>query len=167
MRFYAAIILFLVLLSLSSCSTIGRVEEIIGSKEGVEIVNSHSGTVSISVSGGDDSFVSSEIFQEALIKTINNFELFDRATAEHSENYKLTVVILSMYHGGLAFTHYTTTLWSLADSKGVEIWSSKFESEGKSSNFGGAARSKISAEDSARKAIELGVTMLSALELPS
>ena len=70
-----------------------------------------------------------------------------------------------MVHSFFGHEYYVTSLWTLSNSDGEELWSETIESTGESNTFAGVSRMRESAERAAKASIELGVTRLSALDL--
>jgi len=154
-----------VVLLMAACSTSGRVSEIAGTRDTIAMTHRHEASVSVFVTGGDESFVSSKTFGESLVRTIESTGLFSSATLAGSGTYDLSVVILSMTHSWWGDEYSVSSLWTLSSADGKEIWSETIGGTGTSDIMGGNARMRESSERAAKSAIEMGVAKLSALEL--
>lgn len=154
-----------VLFLVAGCSTVGRVNEVAGNQEQIKLVNRFTNSVSVTVSGGDERFVSSKVFSAALIKTIRDTRLFQSASTAKGGDYELSVVILSMSHPFLAFVANMSSLWTLRTPDGKELWSETIKASGHSSAFGGVQRIRASYEGAARAVIENGLSEVSALNI--
>jgi hypothetical protein len=147
------------------CSTKGQVSEVIGAPASITVTNQFDKSILVLVSGGDDSYVSSEVFAESLVTTLNDIELFKSASLTQDGGYNLSVTILGMVRSFFGHESYVTSLWTLSTSEGEELWSETIESTGESNTFAGVSRMRESAERAAKATIELGVTKLSTLDL--
>jgi len=155
-----------VLLLIISCSYNARVPELIANRGDLSVKERHPYNVSVAVIGGDETFVSSEIFANALVTSLNDSKVFTNASMTQTPgSLDLVVLILSAIHGGLGFNHIMTSKWILKDVDDNEIWSSTVEAKGYSSNFSGILRYRNSAEGAARAVIIEGISKLSSLDL--
>ena len=150
---------------ISSCSNKARLQELVQSSSDLSIHTRHEGELSVIVMGGDKSYVSSEVFEDALIKSLNDSKLFTLATKKSLTNdYTLLVIILSAYHNGWGNNNDISTKWIFKDKNGKEIWSRNLKAKGHSKSITGA-RFQESAENAAKSAIIKGMVELEALKL--
>jgi len=155
-----------ILLTIVACSARARIPKLVASTSDFSIENRHKNNVSVTVIGGDEQFVSSSAFAEALVNSLNSSKVFANAsTTSSSGDYDLIVIITSAIHGALWYNHYISAKWILKDADGSEIWSDTIKAKGHSNYIGGLGRSQRSAERAAKSVIMIGVSKLSSLEL--
>jgi len=164
MSLFRNILIMLMLLCVTACSMVGRIEKVRPDPDEIVIDFRHSGSVLIRVAGGDDGFVSTETFAQALADSINATGVFETATFSGSTTYELRVMILDEDHSGLGYDHWTSSEWMLRDSDGMEIWRQKIDGKGHAIHFGGADRVRSSAERSSRAVIAAGISELGQLQ---
>lgn len=160
-----SISIFLVLINLTACSMMGRIEEVRPDPANLVVGHRHSGSVIVRVAGGDDQFVSRATFEQALIDSINATKVFESAFLSGTAPYELRVMTLQKTHSVFGGDHWTSTEWMLRDSSGTEIWRQKIEGKGEAMHFGGTDRLRSSAERSSRAVISEGISALGKLKL--
>lgn len=165
MHIVKTISILLLLINITACSMVGRLEEVRPDPANLIVSHRHSGSVIVRVAGGDDQFVSRATFEQALIDSINATKVFESASLSGAAPYELRVMTIQKKHSTMGGDHWTSTEWMLRDSNSTEIWRQKIEAKGESMQFGGTDRLRSSAERSSRAVISKGISALSKLKL--
>ena len=155
--------LFIVVIIVSGCSILPRIEEVVPQTKEVTIVNHHNADVRIDVTGGDELSVSSEFFRSALMQTLNTNQVFSSAKTQGDSQYEIIVLILSIEKSWA--TVEMVSLWILRTSDGTEVWSESIEGNGSSSSISGAERVRAATEGAVKATIIKGVENLNQLSL--
>ena len=160
-----ALVVFILAITTYGCSKIGRIENLVISPSDLKLENKHDSIVSVEVIGGDMRFVSSELFKSSLIKSLNNTGVFRASPDKNNAHYKLSVIMLRSENYSMGSDYIITSKWILSDNSGNIIWSESVTGNGSSSEFGGHARIRASAERASKDTITNGINKLSQLSL--
>lgn len=158
--------LLLVALTIAACSTKARVPRLVPDQEDLSLSKTHPHRVAVTVTGGDEQFVSNATFSKAVLTALTDHQVFAKAApAPASSDYILLILINSSGPHPIGFTHFMRTRWVLVDAGGNELWTEDIEGYGQSNNLSGVKRAQLSAERAAKDVITAGVAKLSALDL--
>lgn len=143
----------------------------------VTVAKKHPQSVSVEVTGGQQtdamgkSQISNEDFAQALEQAITQSQTFASVTKGGAQNYRLSVVIVSLDQPsfGLTFNVKMEAGWTLKRTDtGATVWQESIRSEstaGPSDAFAAVARLRMATEGAARNNIAQGLTKISQLNL--
>ncbi|MFT5325706.1 MAG: hypothetical protein ACI8P0_003578 [Planctomycetaceae bacterium] len=159
------------------CATSAKTMAMMPNPSQIQLVNHHSGSVEVAVSGGKEtnplwtSQISSQNFEQALSRAVQESEVFSAAAPSGQGAYRLDVALGNTKQPmvGLAMTVGMTSHWKLSrTSDQAVVWQDTIQASYKAAfteHVVGTERLRKANEGAARESIREGLKRLSNVQL--
>ncbi|MDA0807746.1 MAG: hypothetical protein O2983_11850 [Planctomycetota bacterium] len=176
-RFALGVLLLVPVFGSVGCATSAKTMAMMPNASQIQLVNHHSGSVEVAVSGGKEtnplwtSQISSQNFEQALSRAVQESTVFSDAVPAGQGNYRLDVALGNTEQPmvGLAMTVGMTSHWKLSrTSDQAVVWQDTIHASYKAAfteHLVGYERLRKANEGAARESIREGLKRLSNVQL--